>query len=481
MGLALLLTTACLEAETETCGDSHLCPASLACFEGGGGTPQCVRPELLAACTGDSDILVCRPASGGEGACINGLCVISTCGNCKIEGNEVCDDGNNDSGDGCRSDCLAATWEPSRRDLGTETILDNPRAMAADEVGNLYIADQHRLRKVDGSGVVTTLVGSAAAGFSGDDGPADAAALNSPHGVAVAPSGNLYIADSASHRLRTVDASSVITTLAGATAADCNLLDPDTCEGFGDGASALYRQPSGLFHEASSQTLYVADTGNHVVRLFDLSSGLASTFVGTPQVRGVDLLDLNSDGQISADEVPLYLPRAVVRCPSGDWYIADTGNNRVLRVAATNCEPSRPETCVVSAILGDTEPASSGEGFPSDIFPVHSPQGLYCDSQNNLFVTSTTTVRLLSSRDHDLDPATPPVVDGRGNVQSILGAGVLNPEEFPCPSLGPLLDGPVSGLTGIAGVDDNTVWVTDSCTGTLLELTRPTPESAVCN
>ena len=92
-----------------------------------------------------------------------------------------------------------------------------PGGVAVDSLGNLYLAEigSHRVRKVDQNGIITTLAGNGAAGFSGDGGPATNAQLNTPRDVAVDRSGNVYIADSSNFRIRRVDSSGIITTVAG--------------------------------------------------------------------------------------------------------------------------------------------------------------------------------------------------------------------------------------------------------------------------
>jgi sugar lactone lactonase YvrE len=213
----------------------------------------------------------------------------------------------------------------------------------------------------------------------------------------------------------------------------------------GDAATARFRAPTGLYLDAAAQILYVADTGNHVVRAIDLSGGpgaaTVSTVAGTPQVLGYF-----GDGQ-PATEALLYQPQAVTRCGTGDLFIADTGNHRVRRVAAG--------TGTISTVLGDGVPASSGQGSPAETFPVDTPLGLACDDLGNLFVTSRTAVRLLAADDTG-------TIDGAGAVQTIYGA--VPRDSFPAA---------VSFcLTGLAIVDDATVQVTDSCTGLLVELSR---------
>src|SRR5208282_4000958 len=95
--------------------------------------------------------------------------------------------------------------------------LDQPAGVAVDSAGNLYVADQgnQRIRKVDASGNISTVAGSGTAGFAGDGAAASAAELNQPAGVAVDSAGNLYVADQGNQRIRKVDTGGNISTVAG--------------------------------------------------------------------------------------------------------------------------------------------------------------------------------------------------------------------------------------------------------------------------
>src|SRR6185437_15261556 len=139
--------------------------------------------------------------------------------------------------------------------------LNFPTAVAVDREGNLYIADtmNHRVRMVDSeTGIISTLVGTGQARFSGDGGPANQAALNEPAALAVDDAGRLYIADQSNHRVRVVDLKTgVIRTVAGTGIAAYD----------GDGKPAVdaaLAGPSGL--ALADNRLYIADTFNGRVR-----------------------------------------------------------------------------------------------------------------------------------------------------------------------------------------------------------------------
>ena len=148
-----------------------------------------------------------------------------------------------------------------------------PAGVALDGAGNLYIADtaNQRIRKVDAAGVISTVAGDGTFGFGGDGGPATAAQLYFPNGVAPDGAGNLYIADFNNQRIRKVDAAGVISTVAG-----------DGTFGFGgDGGPATAAQlylPSDVALDGAGN-LYIADTANQRIRKVD-AAGVISTVAG---------------------------------------------------------------------------------------------------------------------------------------------------------------------------------------------------------
>jgi sugar lactone lactonase YvrE len=213
--------------------------------------------------------------------------------------------------------------------------------------------------------------------------------------------------------------------------------------GTADGAlgAARFRSPTGLYFDDGARVLYVADAGNHTVRAIDVDGGDVTTIAGTPATLGYF-----GDGGAAVDAL-LYAPSAITRAPSGDLFIADAGNHRVRRVEVGSG--------VITTVLGDGVAASSGEGAPAWTFPVADPQGLATDARGNLFVTSSTAVRLLPATDGGL-------VDGAGAVQTIYGAAPR--DTFPALA--------TACLTGVAVIDADTTWVTDRCAGLLVELRR---------
>lgn len=209
--------------------------------------------------------------------------------------------------------------------------------------------------------------------------------------------------------------------------------------GFADGANARFRQPTGLYLDPAANKLYIADTGNNAIRVYDVATRAVTTLVNS-----IARLGFSGDGG-AATAASLYGPTAITRC-GGDLFIADTGNQRVRRVDGTN---------TITTAAGTGVADSSGEGDPAFDFPLDQPRGLACDPKGNVYVTSRSTVRVLLADDNGR-------VDGSGAIQTIYGA----PPRTSFPST------TAQCLTGIAAPTSTTVQVADACSGLLVELSR---------
>jgi len=215
-----------------------------------------------------------------------------------------------------------------------------PTAIAVDGVGNLYIGDANheRIRMVTLAGTISTIAGNGTAGFTGDGGAATSAELNEPQGVAVDPTGNVYIADFVNHRIRKVTPSGVISTFAG----------NGTVGSGGDGGaatSAALQSPLGVFAD-NQGNLYLADATGSRIREVN-TSGIISTVAGTgTQGFGGDgglatLAEVNSPYTLAVDSV-------------GNLYIGDLNNHRVREVIyqATVPPPGQADTPTISPGTG---------------------------------------------------------------------------------------------------------------------------------
>ncbi len=271
----------------------------------------------------------------------------------------------------------------------TSARLAFPWGVAVDSADNLYIADSanNRIRKVNGSGTITTVAGTGVAGFSGDAGPATSAELNDPGDVAVDTAGNLYIADFRNHRVRKVNGSGTITTVAG-----------NGVQGFsGDGGpatAAKLDRPSGVGLD-SAGNLYIADSGKSRVRKVN-GSGKINTVAGNG-VQG-----FSGDGG-PATKAKLNFPVDVAADGSGNLFISDSGNSRIRKVNGSG----RISTVVGATNVG----AFSGDGGPATKARLSNPSGkLAVDNHGNLYIADHGNNRVRK-------------VNGSGTITTVAGTG----------------------------------------------------------
>lgn len=175
----------------------------------------------------------------------------------------------------------------------TSAQLTNPLGVAVDSSGNIYIADYsyNIIRKVDTNGIITTVAGDGTQGYSGNNGAATSAELSGPEGVEVDSNGNIYIADSENHKIRKVDINGIITTVAGTDSTEYNGDNGDN----GAATSAWLYEPRGVEVD-SNGNIYIADTNNDRIRKVSPTQAQLS---GTPTSADVGVYDIDltvSDG-----------------------------------------------------------------------------------------------------------------------------------------------------------------------------------------
>ena len=308
----------------------------------------------------------------------------------------------------------------------TEALLNFPSGMAVDGSGNLYIADTqiHRIRKVDAMGTITTIAGTGASGYSGDGGMATEASLNLPNGVAVDSSGNLYITDWRNHRVRKVDTSGTITTVAGngekgfsgdnGNAVDARLHFPRDIEVDGSGnlyivdsgndrvrkvdtsgiitSLATFKFARGLAIDASGN-VYVSDISGHRIRKVD-TMGTATNIAGTGES------GFSGDGG-AATSARLDYPDGVAVDGSGNLYIADTYNQRIRKVDTSG---------TITTVAGTGESGFSGDGGLATAARLAAPRGVAVDGSGNLYIVDTVNHRIRK-------------VDTSGTITTVAGIG----------------------------------------------------------
>ena len=255
----------------------------------------------------------------------------------------------------------------------TSASLTNPFGVALDGTGNLFIADEgsNRIRKVDTSGIITTVAGNGSSGFSGDGGPAISASLSGPIGVALDGTGNLFFADAGNNRIRKVDTSGIISTVAG-----------DGIFGFsGDGdpaTSASLRDPFGVALDGAGN-LFIADRFNQRIRRVDAATGIITTVAGDGPT-GIGAGGFSGDGG-PATSASLNSPFGVAVDGAGNLFIADTLNNRIRKVDTSG---------IITTVAGNGSFGFSGDGDPATSASLHEPFGVALDGSGNLFIASLT-------------------------------------------------------------------------------------------
>ncbi|MBC7554486.1 MAG: T9SS type A sorting domain-containing protein [Taibaiella sp.] len=264
--------------------------------------------------------------------------------------------------------------------------LNGPFAVAVDNAGNVYIADRlnNRIRKVDISGIITTIAGNGISGYSGDGGPATNAQISAPTGVAVDNAGNVFIADRNNHCIRKIH-NDTITNVAGNGTA-----------GFGGDAgsatAALLDAPRSVATD-NAGNIYIADQSNNRVRKIN-TSGIITTVAG------------NGTAGFSGDDGPatdarLYNPAGIAVNVLGDIYIADVDNQRIRKVTSTG---------KINTYAGTGTSSAAGDNGPATAAGLSEPIGVAVDQSGKVFIADGWNFKIR-------------MVNASGTITSIAGIG----------------------------------------------------------
>lgn len=261
-----------------------------------------------------------------------------------------------------------------------DTSFSTPGGIAQDSAGNTYVADTGNNRVVEylvGSTTPTLIAGTGASGYSGDGAAATVAKLASPKAVAVTPDGAIYIADSGNNVIRRIDPVTGYISTFGGGGTACVL----AVDSLGDGCpatSAKFSAPSGLVSD-SIGNLYVSDTGNNVIRELS-TSGYVFLIAGGASAVCTGSSDIYGNG-CAPTSATFKSPTALQIDNAHNLYIADTGDNEVRKItAATN---------LVSLFAGTGQAGGSGNGGLATTAEVNGPTGLALDAAANLYIADT--------------------------------------------------------------------------------------------
>lgn len=345
-----------------------------------------------------------------------------------------------------------------------------PTGLAVDMAGNLYIADpsSHTIRKVNSKGIITTVAGNGAAGYSGDNGPATSARLNFPWGLAVDAAGDLFIADVSNYCVRKVAPNGTITTVAG----------NGTSGSSGDNGPATSAELGYALNITSDAAgnLYIADLGNNSVREVS-TGGTITTLVGnglvygnfgqvieepfSPWAVGVDrsgnlfigqglyenriqklsggITTIVAGGGASdtaAATVAMFeSPKWMAEDLSGNLYLSDPVDNRVYSISLSGA---------VATVAGTGAMGYSGDNGPATAAQLNSPAGLAVDSRGALYIADSNNNRIRKV--------------SAGVIATVVGTGVVG---FPGDG-GPAIAANLWGPLGLAIDSSGNLYISDS-------------------
>jgi sugar lactone lactonase YvrE len=350
----------------------------------------------------------------------------------------------------------------------TDAQLYNPRAVAFSKAGDVYIGDalNHRIRKIDKTGIITTVAGKPAGtnasgsptgAFGGDGGPATDAQLNQPHGVAVDSKGNVYVADSLNNRIRRIGTDGVISTIAGS----------DEKHGRPDGPAdtAILKFPKSMYM-SPEDVLYICNSGGNTILKVDLKANPLNI---TRVAGNLYNKRYGGDGKFATD-AQLNTPQGVWAVPDGTVYISDSENNLVRKVTPDG---------KINTVAGDVTAAekaaqsnqypipaeSTGDGGPATAAHLNGPRGIAADAAGNLYVAEEGGARI-----RRIDPS--------GIITTIAGNGQANPDGHNPrvagdPGPAPAMEAQFNTIHDLNLDKDGNLWIADSKNNRVRMVTDP--------
>lgn len=268
---------------------------------------------------------------------------------------------------------IAGTGAPGYSGDGGPAVaaqINNPYGLAIGPDGALYVCEigNHVIRRIDlKTGRISTVAGTGKPGYTGDGGPAVQAALNEPYEIRFDRQGNMFFVEMRNHLIRRVDAKTkIITTVAGTG-------EPGFSGDGGPARKAQFRQPHSIAFDPQGRLL-VCDIGNHRVRRIDLKTGLIETYAGTGE-------RLPTPDKAPRAGAPLNGPRAIDLDRNGNLYLVLREGNAVYRID--------PKTDTIHHVAGTGEKGYSGDGGDAKRARLNGPKGIAWAPDNSLYIADT--------------------------------------------------------------------------------------------
>ncbi|MDF9409008.1 DUF1533 domain-containing protein [Pelotomaculum isophthalicicum JI] len=317
---------------------------------------------------------------------------------------------------------------------------------AVDTAGNLSAALSASAAPGLANGYITTVAGNGTLGYSGDNGPATAAQLNLPNGMAMDAAGNLYIADSENNRVRVVAAADGVRCGIAMTAGNIYTVAGTGnrgCSGDnGPAAGAQLNLPNSVAVD-SAGNLYIADTDNHRVRMVAAADstryGIAMTAGKIYTVAGTGAAGYSGDGGPAAG-AKLSYPQGVTVDSAGNLYIADNQNHRIRRVSPNGA---------ITTVAGNEIPGYSGDNGPATGAQLTSPSAVAVDTAGNLYILDSYYQRVrmvaaVSGTKYGINMTA-------GNIYTVAGIGIPGYSGDGGPATGAQLTSPSAVAVDTAG------------------------------
>jgi len=239
-----------------------------------------------------------------------------------------------------------------------------PHDVAIDNAGNIYVVDRPaRIRKINTAGIISTYAGTGIAGYSGDGGAATAAQLSYSNSIMMDNKGNLFISDGLNNAIRKIDASGIITTIAGTGAGGYS----------GDGGpatAARFEDPYSVFPDTINGNIYIADGYNSAIRMID-TSGIITTIAGN------GTSGYSGDGG-PATAASLNYSTCVFVTTAGEIYFMDDNNNRLRKIDTSG---------IITTVAGNGTAGYTGDGGPATAAEINDPFNFTIDECGDIFIS----------------------------------------------------------------------------------------------